>query len=470
MNNKTAASTLQRISIRDDQFMKGNSPFTIWGFNYWPSNSPGSDPIGGDWSVFCNYDSAVIEREVAAMAAIGTNTLRVWFAYAQEHWSKEHGLSKKTRNNFAHFMQTCAAHDIYVILVVGGGGSMWGVQHGLGNTFTEEPARIYTERETEQLFLKDIMTLIETTGVADCSNLLAVDLANEPIFGIPSGKTEGMTAVWKSTRFNFNQSLRQPYVIEAWKKWASQNSSLSEDAPIPTDRDFLQPGPDEHLAAAYQQFVHDCFNKHTRKFSDALRQRWPQLLVTLGFGCGGTGANFEAGSANEAIQILMLTQNVREMQEGLDFISIHLYDGTDESRLVFLKHFLGSDKPVVIEEFGHIPQNVNVETGIESEQDKIEQQTLWNTILGNVRPLNYGGALGCNFCDTGNPDPSRNIWSRMGIVDRQGNPKSSFETFEKFAKNMQPSADFHPEAIDYSPNDFRHDVEAIGTLYKEFFK
>jgi len=454
---------MQRLRILGDRFVRDGQPLTLWGFNYWHSASPGSDPVGGDWSVLCDYHAPTVEREVAAMAALGANTLRVWFAYAPAHWTTAHTLSATARRNLDHFLDCCARHGLYVIFTVGGGGSLWGAQRGLGSRLQEAPGLLYADPAVEDLFAADVLELIAAAGLGERPNMLAIDLANEPIFGIFNVPRDGIDATWNVTG-TFNGSLRHPAMASAWRAWAREQLGLA-DAAVPEDSDFLRPGPRQELAAGYQAFVHACFNRHTRRLAQAIRERWPDLLVTMGFGCGGTGADFAGGAPHEAAQILMLTQNVREMQEGLDFVCVHFYDGTTPERLAFMRRFLGSEKPIVIEEFGYIPKQVDPATGRESAADEKEQTALWEIILAGVRQCNYAGALGCNYCDTGNSDPARNTWARMGVTTQAGQPKPAHEVFRRHAGDARPSADFHPEAMPYDPQAYRNSVQAIGEIF-----
>ncbi|HEY3415780.1 MAG TPA: hypothetical protein VGM23_02755 [Armatimonadota bacterium] len=473
---------MQRIRVHGDQFRRGEEPFVLWGFNYWPSTSPGSDPVGGDWSVLCHYQPEVVAREVAAMAACGANTLRVWFAYADAHWTAAHTLSATGRRHLAHFLETCAAHGLYVILTVGGAGSLWGGARGFDNPFVETPALVYTDPAVEAQFTADVLTLLDVAGVKSSAHVLAIDLANEPIFGIPSASHNGMDATWSTHGgLDFDASLRIPSAVTAWAHWVEETYGsltsardawgLASDAdalPVPVAADFLAPGPRAGLATAYQAFVHSCFRRHGRRLAAAIRAQAPETLVTLGFGCGGTGAEFEGGSARETLQTLMLTQNVREMQDGLDFTCVHLYDNTDARRLAFLREFLGSARPIVIEEFGYIPQHVDPGTLRESPADAAAQAALWETILSGTLRCNYAGALGCNYTDTANPDPARNTWARMGIVTASGQPKESFTSFRKWATSGTLPADVHPESLPCYPDSYRHDVQALGACYAAY--
>jgi len=96
--------------------MRDGQPFPLWGFNYWPSTSPGSAPAGGDWSGLCACDAPTIEHEVVAMVGLGANALRIWFAYAPDHRSADHSLTDTARTNLDHLLTTCASHGLYVIV------------------------------------------------------------------------------------------------------------------------------------------------------------------------------------------------------------------------------------------------------------------------------------------------------------------------------------------------------------------
>jgi hypothetical protein len=454
---------MQRIKVCGDSFCRGNEPYFIKGFEYAPSTSTGSDPLGGDWSVLCNYDESAIERELAGMAECGANAVRIWFAYADEHWTAENYLSRLARRRMTHFLDACERNGIYVNFTVGGSGTMWGKRRGYNDVFMTCPARVYTEPDIEDAFLADVLTVIASGEIGARPNILGIDLANEPIFGIPSAYCEGFDALWKAAGSDFNGSLRVPGVAAAWERWSREQ--IGEVQPIPVERDFLVPGNRETLASRYQAFVHDCFRRHARRFAETIRDRWPEVLVTIGFGCGGTGACFEGGSKREAIQTLMLTQNVREMHDGLDFICIHLYDGTDLDRLHFLREFIGSEKPILIQEFGPIPQKVDPVSSEESEADREAQAALWEVGLNGARRFNYAGFMGSNYIDFDNREPTRNTWSRMGIVTRDGRPKPVYDLFRKWALEGERSEDYHPQPLPYEPDKFRHSVQAIGEIY-----
>jgi hypothetical protein len=126
-------------------------------------------------------------------------------------------------------------------------------------------------------------------------------------------------------------------------------------------------------------------------------------------------------------------------------------------------------QPLLIEEFGHIPKNIEENTMAESEPDKQAQKELWEVILEGVIKFNYSGALGCNYCDTCNAEPHRNIWSRMGIVNRYGEPKPACKIFQNYTSSDTDISDFHPPALEYEPELYRHDVEALGKLYLDSF-
>ena len=455
---------MKRISVQGDRFYRGQDPFFSMGFEYAPSTSPGSDPIGGDWSVLCRYDDAVIEREVAGMAECGANTVRVWIAYAEEHWTDGHMFTATARRNLAHFLDNCARHNIYVNVTVGGSGTLWGIRRGLGNMFMTSPARVYTEPAVEEAFLTDVLTVMAEGDLGTRPNILGIDLANEPIFGIPWATCAGVGAAWKAQGSeDFDSSLRLPGVASAWEHWTRER--LGEPLPIPLERDFLAPDGRRTLTAQYHAFVHSCFRRHARRLAGTIRDRWPRTLVTIGFGCGGTGANFEGGSPGEALQTLMLTQNIREMQDGLDFVCIHLYDGTDLERVHFLRDFIGSDRPILIQEFGHIPQCVSPMTGEESAGDREAQAALWQAGMTGARCFNYAGFIGSNFVDFDNPEPTRNVWARMGITTRDGQRKLAYDSFRRWALSGEAPADYHPRPLPYDPGAYRHSVQAMGELY-----
>jgi hypothetical protein len=471
---------MNRIQVAGDRFRQGTDDIVLRGFNYWPSNSPGSDPVGGDWSVWCNYDAEIVTREVAAMAAAGANTVRVWFAYADPHWDDAQRLMDSARRNIRHFFETCRQNGIYVILTVGGGGSRWGVKRGLGDVFGQRPSALYSDPDMETQFAADVRHLLDDGAFASYPNLLAVDLANEPLFGTPHATVGVVSCAWAGEGgLDFNQSLRVPSVESAWKAWLQDEyGSVNEAAdtwgrapdasPVPFADDFIGKARCRGFTSDYQRFVHSCLCGHGVRLAQVVKDVCKHALVTIGFGYGGTGAGFAGGTSAEAMQILTLTQNVREMRDGLDFVSIHLYDGTTHERMRFLRHFLGSERPIVIEEFGAIPERVDAQSGRESTEDRDRQEELWKTILSGTTSFNFAGALGCNFIDTGNPDPARNIWSRMGIVTQTGEPKPAFDIFCRWARGDATPADFHPDPVPYDPADYANDVEAMGKLYQAF--
>jgi hypothetical protein len=457
---------MEKVEVVKDRFRIGKDPFIALGFNYWHSESPGSDPVGGDWSVLCDYSPETVERELKAMADAGANTLRVWFAYAPEHW-QNNTITETALKNLNHFLGRCCDNGIYVIFTVGGGGSLWGVSRGLGDVFSHCPAELYVGGEIERLFLADVMELLRASNICLCDNLLAIDLANEPIFAVPvTEKESDVGVVWQTGELDFDGSVRTPNAVSKWKDWAAVNTDLGNDAEIPVNEDFLSKDGNSKLARYYQQFVYDCFNRHTALFSKEIKAAYPGTLVTIGFGFGGTGADFDTKCDSQVLQILTLTQNIREMHDGLDFICVHLYDGTDPARMKFLREFVGSSKPVLIEEFGHLPCCVEEATLAETNSDKQEQERLWQCILDGVLEFNYAGALGCNYCDTGNSEPVRNVWSRMGIVTRDGSSKPALEVFKKIACSDLTQNDFHPKAVAYDKMMYRNDIELIGSLFK----
>lgn len=473
---------MKRIEVKGDSFWRGQQPFRLVGFNYWPSSSPGCAPGGsGDWSAIQNYDSGVVEREIAAMAEIGANTLRVWFGYSDAHWSAANNLTREGRRCLAHLLDTCDRNGLYVIPTLGGAGTRWGVKRGLGNSFQECPSRVYTDQTVEEQFLADILTLMEESEMGVRENVLAIDLANEPVFGIPTAKLEKVDATWAfgSGDLDFEGSLRILSAVTAWERWASnawgskaaaaaafELKGETEDFPIPRAADFLFPGHREKLAASYQLFVNDCLNQHGIRMGDAIRSRYPQMLVTIGLGCGGTGACFQGGSLKEARQVMMLTQNVREMQDGLDFVCIHLYHshGTDLSRMSFLRHFLGSSRPVVIEEFAHIPRHIDPETGTGTLAEQEAQAAFWDIVLRGTMRYNFAGALGCIYVDI-DDDPFSNGWACLGITTRSGEPKRAHSIFKKWASSKDAPVDCHPEPIPYDPGAYRNSVQMMGELY-----
>lgn len=473
---------MKRIQVKGDSFWRGQQPFRLIGFNYWPSSSPGSAPGGsGDWSAIQNYDSAVVEQEIAAMAEIGANTLRVWFGYSEAHWSAANNFTREGRRCLVHLLDMCEKNGLYVIPTLGGAGTRWGVNHGLGNTFQECPSRIYTDQAVEDQFLADILTLMDESDMGVRENVLAIDLANEPVFGIPNAKLEKVDATWAfgSGDLDFEGSLRIPSAVSAWEHWAcnawgSKAAAAAawelkykpEEFPIPRAEDFLFPGHREKLAASYQLFVNDCLNQHGMRMGEAIRSRYPHMLVTIGLGCGGTGACFQGGSLKEARQVLMLTQNVGEMQDGLDFVCIHLYDshGTDLSRISFLRRFLGSSRPVVIEEFAHIPRHIDPQTRTGTLAEQEAQAAFWDLVLSGTVRYNFAGALGCIYVDM-NDDPFKNGWACLGITTRSGKSKPAHSIFKKWASSKDAPVDFHPVPIPYDPGAYRNSVQMIGELY-----
>lgn len=462
-----SGESMNRITVEKDKFKLGKNDFVALGFNYWHSDSPGSDPKGGDWSILCAYNMSTVQREVEAMASAGANTVRVWFAYNSEHW-QNNTITDKALKNLRHFMQQCHKHGIYVIFTVGGCGSFWGVNRGLDDVFTLSPADIYVGSDIGKMFLEDVMELLSATGICNYENLLAIDLANEPIFAIPvTGKRANVGSAWQVAGINFESSLRTELVMSAWQSWAASNTDMGSHADTPKSEDFLSNAGNKRLANYYQQFVYDCFNRHTGLFARAIKSCYTNALVTIGFGCGGSGAEFAGGIESETFQILTLTQNVRQMQEGIDFICVHLYNGTNRSKMKFLREFVGSSKPILIEEFGYIPSSVDASTESECYSDTQEQKKLWEIILSGVFDFNYAGAIGCNYCDTNNSEPVRNSWSRMGIVTRTGCPKPAFDIFNRYALSNHKPKDFNPEACEYNCLDYRNDVELIGSLFRK---
>ncbi len=287
---------MNQISVDGTNFICEGEPFFIKGFNYWNSLSPGSDPETEDWSVFLNYDTSVVDRELGQMAKAGANAIRVWFAYSDQCWTDDHHLSAAGKRLLNHFLNQCEYHGVYVLLTVGGKGSMWGRKRSLGRLPVDNPALLYTDRTIEDCFCKDLQTLIAEGELGSRNVLMGIDLANEPKFGISSIGSAPSAAWGGSENMDFDASVRIPSARQAWHRWIVDKYGSSKEACIAWEKkpeeengmvgpvhaeDLIKDGLYRRRAIDYQCFVHGCFNNHTARMRKMIKELAPHILVTV---------------------------------------------------------------------------------------------------------------------------------------------------------------------------------------------
>jgi hypothetical protein len=71
------ASAVTTITVNGRQLLVNGTPFTVRGVNYKPTPTTGPANWGDDWTLY----PAVVQADLAAMQAMGVNTIRVYVSY-----------------------------------------------------------------------------------------------------------------------------------------------------------------------------------------------------------------------------------------------------------------------------------------------------------------------------------------------------------------------------------------------------
>ena len=409
------------VTVANGDFRLDEEPWHPHGVNYWPSNATALESFSYwlHWLHPINYDPAVINQDLKALAALGVNSVSI----ALRNRAELPALN--------HFLYRCAENGIRVNVFVGG-----------GDPSAPDP--------------QHVVDLIETGQLAENPWIYAWDIAWEPHFGPYENRRrhDGRWAQWVADQYGS--------VANAERDWGVP-LPRAEDGSItgPSQEQILNDGEHRVMVAAYRRFLDDLVSAAYGDWARKVRAVDPRHLIGVRSGYGGTG---QAGIDPQAPFDLIAGA------KHLDFTSPEGYGlggpWANFERGGFTTaygRYAGNGKPVFWAEFG-------MSIHPDYTPERIEAQRL--LYEHTYRMVTWSGASGsAGWWFPGGFRVGEN--SDYGFMNPDGTPRPSALETRKWAKRMAEARpdwgvdhwitidrDLHPRG--YSQVWARHRDEYVG--------
>lgn len=239
----SAPASDEFLTVRGNQFYRGDRPWYPVGVNYWPLYVSGmqQDDFWAGWLQQRFYDPELVEEDLRRMAVLGINLVSIQAPDLQFH------------RNLLDFLARCRRHDIYVNLYCG-------LASPLG--FRE----------------KELREFITTARLADNPAIMAYDTIWEPgnyVFqGDRRGGWDDQWRAWVVEQYGSIAAAEADWNMAGRRD--SQGRLIS-----PPDEQFREDGPWRTLMAAYRRFMDDLTSRRWNRAHRKLRELDPNHLVSF---------------------------------------------------------------------------------------------------------------------------------------------------------------------------------------------
>jgi hypothetical protein len=381
---KLNADPSQFVVVRDGDFRLSGSRWHPHGINYWPSNATGLEPAAYwlHWLHPANYDPAVINRDLQALADLRINSVSILLG------------DREQLPAALHFLYRCSQHGIRANVFLGGGAPVG---------FDAEHAA----------------ALIREGRLAENPAIWAWDIAWEPHWGAYEARKaiDPQWAAWIGERYGT--------VANAERDWGCPAPRTPEGAITgPSQEQILNDGEHRVMVAAYRRFLDDLTSDCYGRWARAVHEVDPRHLIGARSGYGGTG---QPGIDPQ------MPFDLLSGARHLDFISPEGYGlgGPWESFeqggfTAEYARYAGSGKPVFWAEIG-----LSVHPGASPEQLGAQRQ-LYEHLYRMVLWSGASGSAGWWF--PGGFRVGEN--SDYGIMDPDGSPRPSALEARKWAERV----------------------------------
>jgi len=381
---KPSANPADFVVVRDGDFRLGGNRWHPHGINYWPSNSTGLEPAAYwlHWLHPANYDPAVINRDLQALADLRINSVSILLG------------DREQLPAALHFLYRCSQRGTRANMFLGGGA----------------PVGFDAEHAVE---------LIREGRLADNPAIWAWDIAWEPHWGTYDARKalDPQWAAWIDERYGS--------VANAERDWGCAAPRTVEGSITgPSQEQILNDGNHRVMVAAYRRFLDDLVSDSYGRWARAVHAVDPRHLIGARSGYGGTG---QPGIDPQ------MPFDLLSGARHLDFISPEGYGlgGPWESFeqggfTTEYARFAGGGKPVYWAEFGF-----SVHPGASPEQLETQRQ-LYEHLYRMVLWSGASGSAGWWF--PGGFRVGEN--SDYGIMNPDGSPRPSALEARRWAERM----------------------------------